>query len=353
MALTTNKEKLVTMAVGGRIAPPELMVGMMNNPYIPDTEGGPAVLYGMAGIVYNCRVGDSAYGWAADHIEPGVSIAHPVQVNDDAMHYLTCVGNEVVVKSGLGRGAKGVISGEHARLLADFDPVVLERLAVDDDLLIKARGRGLKIVDYPEIYLKKCSPELIEALPLRENDEGIEVPVVAEIPTYMLGSGAELNPDFVDQDMMSGDREELSQLGIDQLRLGDLVAIPDADHRFGRGYRAGAATIGLVLHGDSILTGHGAGVMTLMTSVEGDLHWANGRGRQHRQLHGNWQLSQQSEGEPVTTIDRPQTNRARLVELSVMGEVATPSFPAVPASPYLITRDGKPELIPSFGSIVL
>src|SRR5687768_4815200 len=35
-----------------------------------------------------------------------------------------------------------------------------------------------------------------------------------------------------------------------------------------------------------------------------------------------------------------------------MGQVATPSFPSVPASPYLITRDGKPELLPSFGSIV-
>jgi hypothetical protein len=47
-----------------------------------------------------------------------------------------------------------------------------------------------------------------------------------------------------------------------------------------------------------------------------------------------------------------QYNREQLVQVSVMGQVATPRFPAVPATPYLITRDGKPELLPSFGSIV-
>jgi len=273
VSLLTNKDKLVTMAVGGRIAAPELMVGMMNNPYIPDTEGQPSVLYGMAGIVFNCRVGDSAYGWEADHIEPGISITHPVQAHDDAMHYLTCVGNEVVVKSGRARDAKGVITGEHARLLADFAPEALDGLCVGDDILIKARGRGLAFDDYPGIYLKKCSPEFVESLDIREVAGGIEVPVVAEIPTYMMGSGAELNPDFVDQDMMSGDRKEIARLGIAHLRLGDLVALPHADHRFGRGYREGAATIGLVLHGDSVLTGHGAGIMTIMTSGQGLLNW--------------------------------------------------------------------------------
>jgi len=261
------------MAVGGRIAAPELMVGMMNNPYIPDTEGRPSVLYGMAGIVFNCRVGDSAYGWEADHIEPGISIAHPMQAYDDAMHYLTCVGNEVVVKSGRAKGEKGVTTGEHARLLADFEPEALDKLCVGDDILIKARGRGLYFLDYPEIHLKKCSPEFVESLDIREVDDGIEVPIVAEIPTYMMGSGAELNPDFVDQDIMSGDREELARLGIDHLRLGDLVALPNADHRYGRGYREGATTIGLILHGDSVLTGHGAGTMTIMTCGNGQIHW--------------------------------------------------------------------------------
>jgi hypothetical protein len=250
------------------------MAGTMNNPYVPDTEGRPAVLFGMAGITYNCRVGDSAYGWEADHIEPGISISHPVQMHDDAMHYLTCLGNEVVIKSGMARGAKGIITGEHARLLADFDPDLVEKLCIGDEVLIKARGRGLYFTNYPEIHLKKCSPEFIESLDIRDRQgDGIEVPVVAEIPTYMMGSGAELNPDFVDQDMMSGDREELARLGIDKLRLGDLVALPHADHRYGRGYREGANSIGLVIHGDSILTGHGAGIMTIMTTRSSQISW--------------------------------------------------------------------------------
>ena len=53
---------------------------------------------------------------------------------------------------------------------------------------------------------------------------------------------ARLRAEFVDQDLMSGDRALMAELGIDRMRLGDLVVIPDADHRFGRGYRAGAVT---------------------------------------------------------------------------------------------------------------
>ena len=45
---------------------------------------------------------------------------------------------------------------------------------------------------------------------------------------------------------MSGDRELMAELGIDQMLLGDLVVINHADHRYGRGYKPGAVTIGLV-----------------------------------------------------------------------------------------------------------
>jgi starch synthase (maltosyl-transferring) len=34
----------------------------------------------------------------------------------------------------------------------------------------------------------------------------LAVPVVAKIPAHIMGSGAELTPEFVDQDLMSGDR---------------------------------------------------------------------------------------------------------------------------------------------------
>ena len=64
-------------------------------------------------------------------------------------------------------------------------------------------------------------------------------PVTMELPARIMGSGAELNAEFVDQDLMSGDRALMADLGIDQMRLGDLIAIRDVDHRFGRSFARG------------------------------------------------------------------------------------------------------------------
>ena len=43
--------------------------------YRIDRDGVPFVLPGTGGIAYNVKVGDPAFGWAGDHIEPGVSTA--------------------------------------------------------------------------------------------------------------------------------------------------------------------------------------------------------------------------------------------------------------------------------------
>jgi hypothetical protein len=270
MALATNADQLVEMAVVGYVTQPTFRPGG----YIPSSEGEARVLPGMSGFIYNARVGDPAFGWAADHLEPGASIAHPELDKDYAMHYLTCMGNRATVMSGMAKGAEGVVTGEHARLLVDLPPDAGELLCIGDAIQIRTCGQGLKFTDYPQITLKKCSPELISNIPIEETGNGkIRVPVTMELPIRIMGSGAELNPDFVDQDLMSGDRELMAELGIDQMRLGDLVVIPDADHRFGRGYYPGAVTIALCIHGDSIMAGHGPGILTLMTCVEPAIEW--------------------------------------------------------------------------------
>jgi hypothetical protein len=262
--LRTNSSDLVRMAITGFISAPTLD----RSPYRPDTEGIGTVLIGMSGIVYNARVGDPAYGWAGDHVEPGVSIAHPDSDVDHAMHYLTCVGNEAVVASGPALGARGVVTGEHARLLIDFDPDTLEQLAVGDRILIKSWGRGMKLLDAPGVLVKKAGPNLIENWGLQIKNGRLQVPVVAAIPAHIMGSGAELTPEFVDQDLMTGDRAEH---GIDHLRLGDLVAVMDTDHRYGRGYKPGGVTIGLIMHGDSIMTGHGPGCQDMLVCANGEI----------------------------------------------------------------------------------
>jgi hypothetical protein len=266
--LRTNADDLVVMAVTGQVSAPTLA----RSPYRPDTEGTGTVLIGMAGIVYNARVGDPAYGWSGDHVEPGVSIAHPDYDVDHAMHYLACVGNEAVVVDGLAAGARGIVTGEHARLLVDFPPDVLELLAVGDKVLLKTHGRGMRLLDFPGVLVKKAGPNLIQNWGLRRGDDGrLQVPVVARIPAHIMGSGAELTPEFVDQDLMTGDRAALAELGIDRLRLGDLVAVMDTDHRYGRGFHRGGVTIGLIMHGDSVMTGHGPGCQDLLACAGGEI----------------------------------------------------------------------------------
>ncbi|CAN5895810.1 DUF4438 domain-containing protein [soil metagenome] len=228
----------------------------------------------MAGVLYNIRVGDPAFGWAGDHVEPGVSVVSSDLEIDFALHYLTCIGNRAVVTSGEARGAEGIVTGEHARILIDFGPEVNELLCVGDKIQVRAKGRGLALTDYPHIQLKKVSPELLEALPVEAVDDfKIRLSVALELPVDIMGSGAELNSEYVDQDLMSGDRALMNELGIDQMKLGDLVAINHADHRYGRGYHEEAVSIGLCIHGDSIMTGHGPGILTLMTCPEPAIEW--------------------------------------------------------------------------------
>jgi hypothetical protein len=268
--LKTNAKDLVAMAVAGAVTQPTLR----QPGYIPNNDGLGVILPGMSGIVYNVRTGDPAFGWAGDHVEPGVSIAAANEGADFALHYMSCIGNRAVVTSGLATGACGVVTGEHARMLIDFEDDVYDGLSVGDMVQIEAEGRGLKMLDYPQIELKKISPRLFEALRIEAIDEErIRVPVAMELPVRIMGSGAELNSEYVDQDLMSGDRCLMKLLGIDKLRLGDLVAIHHADHRWGRSYRAGAVSIALCIHGDSVMTGHGPGIMTIMTSAGPNIEW--------------------------------------------------------------------------------
>lgn len=256
----TNKDRLVEMAVWGEAWPAAL-----RSPYRPNAQGESVVFMGTAGVILNVRVGDPAFGWAADHVEPGVSIRNREDGPEHALHYLACIGNEAIVVSGEAAGAKGVVTGEHAHIMVDFEPEVMEKIAIGDRIQIRAIGMGLELLDYPDILVRKISPQLLEAMRIEEIGNGrIRVPVAAVIPPYLMGSGSELGADYVDQDFMTNDRETLAQLGLDTLRIGDIVAIQDHDHTYNRGYREGAVTIGLINHADSYMTGHGPGVMDIL-----------------------------------------------------------------------------------------
>ena len=259
--LLWNFDDLVEMAVTGQVSQP----AMRRGGYVHRPDGVGEVLPGMYGITYSARVGDRAFGWAGDHVEPGASIANSDERADFALHYLSCMGNEAEVVTGLARGAKGVVTGEHARLLVDFPPEVLEEMTIGDTVQVRTQGRGLRLENHPNLEFKQTSPALARAFGLRTEEGRVNCPVAMELPPRIMGSGAELNAEFVDQDLMSGDRALMAELGIDQMRLGDLIGIRNVDHRFGRSYREGWVAVCLCIHGDSVMTGHGPGILTLIT----------------------------------------------------------------------------------------
>lgn len=260
--LRTNRDRLIKMAVAGLIAPPTMGRG----PHRVKASGEPFVPIGMAGIIYNARPGCAAFGWAADHLEPAVCV-HAQDVQEDyALHYLANLGNGAVVVSGEARGAKGVVMGEHARFIIDFAPDDMERMCPGDRVQITAWGTGLRLLDYPHVTVRKLDPDLLELLRIEEAGNGVlRVPVTHILPSRIMGSGWELNPEYVDQDICSNDPATVAEYGLDRLRTDDVVAVIDADHATGRGYRKGAVVIGVINHGNSWQLGHGPGCMTVLS----------------------------------------------------------------------------------------
>lgn len=270
--LRTNVDKLVKISVVGEVASPIFGRAI----YRISAQGSPIVLPSVGGITYNVRVGDSACGWEADHVEPGVSIENKesdprfAQAANTALNVLSCVGNEAVVVSGDAKGAKGVVTGKHGgveHVLVDFQPETLEKLMLGDKVLVKAFGVGLKLLDFPDVKVMNMDPRFLEALDVKPVGDKLEIPVAHVIPAAIMGSGLGANQTYSgDYDIQLFDENVRKRYELDDLRLGDLVAIKDADHSYGRIYREGAMSIGIVVHTNCVSSGHGPGVTTLFTS---------------------------------------------------------------------------------------
>ena len=267
--LKTNEKKLIKMSIGGYVTQPSFK----NPGYIPDNDGNSVILPGMYGVVNNVKVGDKAFGWKGDHIEPGISIDSENINEHFALHYLVCTGNKAIVRSGEAKGKTGIVTGEHARNLIHFEQNILEKICVGDQIDIITHGRGLKLLDFPEIEIKKIDPNLLKSMNFKVENKKLIVDVAIELPIKIMGSGAELNSEYVDQDLMSGDRSLMKKLKIDQMKLGDLIVINHADHSWGRSYKKDHVSIALCIHGDSVMTGHGPGIMTIMTGTKKNLDW--------------------------------------------------------------------------------
>lgn len=275
--IKTNADKLVRISVMGEVSSPVVSKSI----YRISAEGIPKILPGVGGITYNLRVGDFACGWQADHVEPSVSVEN--KENDArygnganiALNVFSCIGNQATIVSGDAKGAKGVVVGKHGgieHVLVDFKLEIMEKLIHGDKILIKAFGVGLELVDFPNIKLMNIDPIFLTALNPQTIDSKLQVPVTHIIPAAFMGSGLGRTHVYSgDYDLQMFDDKSIRKYGLEDLRIGDLVAILDADHSYGRIYRQGAISIGIVVHTDCIIAGHGPGITSLMTSGNGEI----------------------------------------------------------------------------------
>lgn len=262
--LKTNKDKVVKWSVQGKVHHPT------GGTYRITHEGKPMILPATGGISYNVKIGDSAFGWAGDHVEPGVSMRNENTNENAALMTFACIGNEAKIISGDAKGAKGYVTGMHGgidHVLVYFDEETLENLSIDDKIQIKAYGQGIQLTDYPDVHMMSIDPDLFEKLGVTEVNGKLQVPVVAKVPPYLMGSGIGSGNGYSgDYDIMTADTEEIKRLGLDKLKFGDLVLLQDCDNSYGRGYLKGAVSIGVVVHSDCVKAGHGPGITTIMVS---------------------------------------------------------------------------------------
>ncbi|AOK53013.1 hypothetical protein WT67_12170 [Burkholderia stagnalis] len=267
-----NADQLVATTVAGQIAHP---VGQASA-YRIGYDGVARVLPGTGGIALNKRIGDLCVGLAGDHVEPGVALHNngrevtgPRDGPNNALMTAACVGNVARVVSGPCCGKVGMVTGKHGgvnHVLVDFPTDVLMRLRIGDRVQIVSHGLGLRLPAWPRVEVLNCAPRLLRRWGILARDGRLHVPVTHLVPSRLMGSGLGKNTAWRgDYDIQLSDRPTRERYRLGSLRFGDMVAITDADTRRGPLYHSGRVTIGVIVHGDSTVSGHGPGVTPLLT----------------------------------------------------------------------------------------
>lgn len=245
-------------------------------------DGVNRILPGVGGITLNFKVGDLANKFIADHLEPAVTTTMEPGLDgknhsrkNHGYNTYSCIGNEAVIISGKAKGKKGVVTGHHGgceHVMVDFDDNTLKKLTYDDKIMITSFGVGMEIKGYEEIKTFSLAPQLIKKMRIKPKKDKLEVPVAAIVPAMVMGSGLGSSDIYKgDYDIQTSDLATNKKFGLDKLKLGDIVAILDHDSTQGWSYQKGAVSIGVIIHGDSYLAGHGPGCQTILTSKYGKI----------------------------------------------------------------------------------
>jgi hypothetical protein len=265
--MSSAGKALVQTLLLGEVTSPELETSV----YQVDSEGRAFVPIGCGGVRYNVKVGMSAFGWAADQVQPGASIANPLAAANRALTTYSCVGNRVRVRSGNAAGAVGLVTGKHERfggfqqVLIDVPQQGLELLAPGDQVVVEAVGRGLVVDAVPSVSLHSLSPRLWQSWSPRASEGKLFVRVAQMIPGRLVGMGSGRISATTSISIQTPRQALEREPQLHRLRLGDMVAISDWDAAYNTGYREGSSLIGVVVHGSSRIAGHGVGLTILMS----------------------------------------------------------------------------------------
>jgi uncharacterized protein DUF4438 len=252
---TASSGRLVLCRVSGQVAQ-----AAANDVVTPD--GLRLVRAGQGGVVLGVDLGSPAGSWESDHLEPGASVTHADETAYRALQVLACVGNRATVTSGPAAGAIGTVVGKHGAVLVRFAQDQLGRIGPGDWVTIDAIGVGASLKGEPDVAVRSCSPELLEAL-VRPDGDRLRVEAVAIFPAEAAAAGIGMPSDHLNLDLEVG-VPPLDALAR-ELRFGDVVVLQDHDHTYGRLLRPGWIAIGVVAHGRSLGGGHGFGFVTLVT----------------------------------------------------------------------------------------
>ncbi len=280
-----NRDQLVKQAAIGVVSPP----GTGDPPYRINPDGDIFVLPGTGSITYNFKTGDSAVNLAGDHVEPAISLYNTGSSGSRSswesggLNLLSCIGNRVQIITGEAKGERGWVIGKHGgaeHVMVDFSAKkVFEKLVIGDKMQVYTMGVGLELTNVKGVKAMNASPELIDALNQKGmigiTDGGkLYIAVAHQVPAKIMGSGLGRSHVYRgDYDIQMFDEGTVKEYGLDTLRFGDIIAIIDADHTYGRIYRKGAISVGVISHSTSKIAGHGPGVTSLFSSAKGNIEF--------------------------------------------------------------------------------
>ena len=274
--IKTNREDLITLAVQGEIVPAQV-----ERLYESTWDGRSKLCIGVGGINYNLKIGGKVFGWAnGDRAEPGVCTDNSGSAAQKTSYRTKAsLGNEVKMLSGEAKGHKGMVVGKHGyrlpggahHVLVHFNDDMLDNLAIGDKLLIKAAGIGLKIVGHDDVMVRSVGPNLLEAMGIEDRRGKLEVPVVKEIPHFLMGEGWGTRAHDSHLGIQTCYPPDIAEYGLEELRFGDVVLLKDILSDYGRHYYRGGGVVGVVVSGPSDVSGRGIGVCTLLSNKNGKL----------------------------------------------------------------------------------